>query len=79
MVQQCRSIRLFTAFVGTRPTASVNAVAGLALVALIARQSLLHVPQVVTGGAAFGDIVYNLSLATLGAWLLHLLVVLLPR
>ena len=49
------------------------------MIFVIARTALLTVPEAFPGGAALGDVIYDLAIAYVGAWLFNLLVVILPR
>jgi hypothetical protein len=51
----------------------------LAVISVIARTALLAVPEVFPGGAALGEVIYDLAIAYVGAWAFNLLVVILPR
>lgn len=57
----------------------VTALFVLAAILVIVRTALLTVPEAFPGGAAFGDVIYDLAIAYVGAWLFNLLVVILPR
>lgn len=46
---------------------------------VVARTALLSVPQLFPGGARIGEVVFELAIAYIGAWLFNLLVVVLPQ
>ncbi|MCY0930896.1 hypothetical protein OTB20_32830 [Streptomyces sp. H27-H1] len=58
---------------------AINWIAATALVIVIVQQWLLTTPQLFAGGAAVGEVLFDLSLATLAAWVFHLVVVVIPR
>lgn len=49
------------------------------LVFVVARTALLSVRELFPGGARIGDVVFELAVAYIGAWMFNLLVVVLPR
>jgi hypothetical protein len=57
----------------------VDALAAAALVAVTARTLLLDVPEPFWGASRFGELVSNLALAYIAAWIFNLLVVEIPR
>ena len=57
----------------------VTALFVLALLTVIVRTILLSAPEIFTGGAALGNVVYDLAIAYVGAWVFNLLVVILSR
>jgi hypothetical protein len=57
----------------------VTALFVLAAICVIVRTALLSVPELFSDGAAIGDVVYDLAIAYVAAWVFYLLVVILPR
>lgn len=57
----------------------VTALFVLAVFSVIVRTALLSVPELFTGGAALGNVIYDLAIAYVAAWAFNLLVVILPR
>lgn len=51
----------------------------LALLCVILRTVLLSVPEIFTGGADLGNVIYDLAIGYAAAWFFNLLVVILPR
>jgi hypothetical protein len=46
---------------------------------VVVRTALLSVPEIFPGGARIGEVVFELAVAYIGAWLFNLLVVVLPQ
>ena len=57
----------------------VTALFVLAVLFVILRTVLLSIPQIFSGGAALGNVIYDLAVAYAAAWFFNLLVVILPR
>lgn len=57
----------------------VTALFVLAVIFVIVHAALLSVPEMFSGGAALGNVIYDLAIAYVGAWAFNLLVVILPR
>jgi hypothetical protein len=57
----------------------VTALFVLAVLFVILRTVLLSIPQIFSGGAALGSVIYDLAVAYAAAWFFNLLVVILPR
>lgn len=57
----------------------IDVVAVIAFATVVLRTSLQGIPQLFPGGARIGEVLSQLSVGYLGAWLFHLLVIVLPR
>lgn len=71
------ALRLFLRAVRTQSALAI--VALVAAVVALARQLLLPVPELWGYGEEIGELLYDLSLATLAAWIFNLMVVSIPR
>jgi hypothetical protein len=58
---------------------TVTLLFGLAVAFVIARTALLSVHQFFAAGARSGDVLFELAVAYIGAWIFNLLIVVLPR
>lgn len=70
-------LRRLSAELGTQP--AILATFGICAADIIARTALLSVPERFAGGQRIGDVLYELSIAYVVAWLFNMLVVVLPR
>ena len=61
----------------SQPTVALIAITASAVT--VTRQALLNVTEIVPFGAEAGELLYDLGLATLAAWIFNLFVVVLPR
>lgn len=57
----------------------IDGAAAVSFVVIVARTALQDVPQILPGGAKIGEVLWQLSLAYFGAWMFHLLVIVIPR
>jgi hypothetical protein len=51
----------------------------VAAACVVARQALLSVPQAFSGGAEIGEVIYDLGIGYIAAWIFNVFVVILPR
>lgn len=58
---------------------AVGLLALISFLTIAVRTSLRSVPEIFPGGAVIGEVLYDLALAYLGAWIFNLLVVVMPR